>query len=545
MKKIPLFFIFVSLFIFSGCGGEQPTETSAKGEARQQLSRIFPNASDNFLEVATHLDIGGPVLVYLDMEENLRDFAQFLDHELMPLIREYGSPMIPEISVEPFMDTLHLTGLQAVGMSSVRDGEYYRNRTVLYLPEGRQGLFRFFGDEEVTLQNARRVPHYSLVFAEMEMAPGTLYETIEESIVALLGEPFRPMLETQLETAFRDLPGNFEDWHEGLPHSLLFYLYKSQEGETVEFEGVEIPQLHFVGRISRMGAPLESFLFPRLVSSEGWTVKEEDGFNIYSPPTMTDSWQPVFIVQGRDLYLTDSVEEFTRFTEGAYARNHLAQSGNFREIRQRLPDNMKSFYYVSPRFTDMVEAILPQAQKEIPEDERPFVEFTWSTLLKNFPRERPIYGGHFNRPTSITFLSVGPRSHKGTLTSLTGANPMVLGTLSAIAIPAYSRVRETSGENMIMNNLRQLGGAANMHYLDTGQTSVSASELVGPDKFIQRINQIHREQYGAGRGAHRDTPASPSPQGDFSVEDFEIREDEHNYLYAEDPLTGKVLYYTF
>ena len=546
MKQIPLALLFTAALFFSGCGNEQPTESSAKSQAREQLSQLFPNASEAFLEVAPHLDIGGPVFIFIDLEDDLRRFAQYADREIIPMLQEWFPPFITQVEVESFMEALHITGLRAVAMSSIKDGDYYRNRTVLYLPEGRKGLFRLYGDEEITLQNARRVPHYSLAFIEMEMEPAYIYDTIEESVGDLLGQHYRPMLQSAIRTAFMQVPGNFEGWLQGLPQSGMFYLYQDQDGKTVDIEGLEFPRFHFLARFSNLGGALESFIFPDLVSYEGWTLEEAADYRIYSPPsTPVMEWQPVLIVKDHDLYIADSREEFERFTEGAYSRNHLAQSGNFREIRQRLPDNMKSFYYVSPRLTTTLEEIFQKIAGEVPAQGQEIFEFGLSAILRDLPRERPIYGGHFNHRDGITFLSVGPRSHKATLASFTAFNPFVLGTMSAISIPAFQRVRETSRSNAQMNNLRQLAAAANQYFLETGNDRVMASELVGPDGFIYSLNQVHRERYGAGKGSQRDTPASPGPDGRFRSEDFEIRERDHNYIYAEDPFTGEILNHTF
>lgn len=51
-------------------------------------------------------------------------------------------------------------------MSSIKDGVYYRNRTIYHLPKGRKGAFSLLGGEEISLQTARRIPNDVFVFIE-------------------------------------------------------------------------------------------------------------------------------------------------------------------------------------------------------------------------------------------------------------------------------------------------------------------------------------------------------------------------------------------
>lgn len=77
---------------------------------------------------------------------------------------------------------------------------------------------------------------------------------------------------------------------------------------------------------------------------------------------------------------------------------------------------------------------------------------------------------------------------------------VIIGLLAAIAIPAFQRVRQTSRENAIMNNLRIIGGAANQYFLNEGVDLVLASHLVGSGRYIEVVSQVAGESYGVGGG---------------------------------------------
>ena len=74
---------------------------------------------------------------------------------------------------------------------------------------------------------------------------------------------------------------------------------------------------------------------------------------------------------------------------------------------------------------------------------------------------------------------------------------VIIGLLAAMAIPAFQKVRSTSQEKAIVNNLRQLAGAAQQHFLEAGVTQAGYDDLVGigTDKYLSAIEQVADEVY--------------------------------------------------
>lgn len=63
------------------------------------------------------------------------------------------------------------------------------------------------------------------------------------------------------------------------------------------------------------------------------------------------------------------------------------------------------------------------------------------------------------------------------------------------AIPAFRRVRESSQEKAITNNLRQISAAADQFFLERGVDYVRIGDLVGEGKFIKEITSVAGESY--------------------------------------------------
>ena len=74
---------------------------------------------------------------------------------------------------------------------------------------------------------------------------------------------------------------------------------------------------------------------------------------------------------------------------------------------------------------------------------------------------------------------------------------VIIGLLAAMAIPAFQKVRASSQEKTIINNLRQISGAAQTYFLENNTTTVSLTQLVGTGLAINTIKNVLTETYPA------------------------------------------------
>ncbi len=74
---------------------------------------------------------------------------------------------------------------------------------------------------------------------------------------------------------------------------------------------------------------------------------------------------------------------------------------------------------------------------------------------------------------------------------------VIIGLLAAMAIPAFNKVRQSSRESAIKNNLRQLANAADQYMLQNGVTAAGYSDIVGTatDKYVKSIKTVAGETY--------------------------------------------------
>jgi type IV pilus assembly protein PilA len=72
---------------------------------------------------------------------------------------------------------------------------------------------------------------------------------------------------------------------------------------------------------------------------------------------------------------------------------------------------------------------------------------------------------------------------------------VIIGLLAAMAVPAFTKVRQSSQDKAIINNLRQIVSAADQYYLEKGVTTVTTTLLVGPTLYIKSIATVANESY--------------------------------------------------
>ena len=72
---------------------------------------------------------------------------------------------------------------------------------------------------------------------------------------------------------------------------------------------------------------------------------------------------------------------------------------------------------------------------------------------------------------------------------------VIVGLLAAMAIPAFKKVRQASQDKAVLNNARQLSGAADQYFLENGISTVSISELVGVSNYVKTLQLVANEAY--------------------------------------------------
>jgi len=74
---------------------------------------------------------------------------------------------------------------------------------------------------------------------------------------------------------------------------------------------------------------------------------------------------------------------------------------------------------------------------------------------------------------------------------------VIIGLLAAMSIPAFQKVRASSQDKAVSNNLRQLSSAADQYFLENGVSAVTSTLLVGTNssQYIKQVQTVAGESY--------------------------------------------------
>ncbi len=72
---------------------------------------------------------------------------------------------------------------------------------------------------------------------------------------------------------------------------------------------------------------------------------------------------------------------------------------------------------------------------------------------------------------------------------------VIIGLLAAMAIPAFNKIRQTSQDKAVLNNLRQISSAAQQYMLDEGVSQVSTAMILGPGLHMTGLSSVADETY--------------------------------------------------
>jgi len=76
---------------------------------------------------------------------------------------------------------------------------------------------------------------------------------------------------------------------------------------------------------------------------------------------------------------------------------------------------------------------------------------------------------------------------------------VIIGLLASMAVPAFQKIRSTSQDKTVINNLRQLASGADQYFLEEGETTVTSSILAGSGStfYVKKFKLVANEEYPA------------------------------------------------
>ena len=488
--------VFLTL---GGCSKTEAPKTEAPVAPKPVVIDVVKETerSRSFLAVSRQLELGGPIYGYMDIDGDVQRGAG----EIKGLLDQFGKT-VPGLGAYANQDygaiaaTLGLTDVKAAGFSSVPESDgYFRNRTFLYTGGERHGLMAGLGGKPAPFKHVHLAPADAVFFAEGEMDLPVIYKTVKEVVAKVGGEPVGNQMEAAVKSAGESIALSVLDLIYGLKGRSAFVL-RMDASKPMRIPGqppgISIPSLSLLVCVEGIAPVVEVSL------AKSPLVKRTDAgaLHVYesTQPLPVEGLKPILVADGSTLYLA-TTREF--FDECRDQKTSLAQDAAFQKALAHVGTEGNGLTYLSPRFFTQLKEVMKQNPGMTPD-----VKSVTDLIVAKLPDiPQPVVSVRTNLPDGVLFRSYWYSSLKQDVATLAVYNPLTVGLMAAMAIPAFQKVRVASQEKVILNNLRMLSAAADQYYLETGKTSATLADLVGPTKYVRSLQSVTGENYAQLRFA--------------------------------------------
>jgi hypothetical protein len=449
------------------------------------LATAFPlsSVSANFEAASAHIDLDGSMVGYMDFEGDGQEIGTALNDVYQKLLA--SSPQMPPIPVDftLLFDTLGFGSVKAVAMSTkeVEPG-LHRNRSVALLNGELSGLYALYDTVPLTFTAAQKAPADASGAITASINLAALRDTASLIMQQIMGPMGEGMIQQQLTQV---LPGTDVSYSE-----LIDALSGKWDGFWLQNYGEKFEQeLKFWVSIEGAG----SLLFRVRATAEEMGVpffEEADSLSADFSHLLGDTatislYAKTSKETGRLILYTN--KDWT----DAGKSPRLVETEAFKNLANRLPSEGIAFSYAAA--TDLSPLIagisaMPQAA-QYTEAAEALIELLIGDYLKPNMAVTIMDG---DAMVSDQYASFSTKQAIVAIPTITIAG---VGVGAAMAIPAFHKVRSTSQEKAVTNNLRQIASAADQYFLEEGKASVRIEDLIGPNKYIRSLTPVAGENY--------------------------------------------------
>jgi type IV pilus assembly protein PilA len=483
----------MALFLSAGCQKkEEPPKPATTAPATVEMVAAAER-SRHFLAVNRQLELGGTLYAYADVDGD----AQKLANRLQGVVDLIGrsQPAVAPMLKQDYPALLAILGandIVAFGLSSVPDGTgYFRNRVFFHIPGERHGLLLGLGGKPGPFTHLRYAPADTDVFSESEFDLPVVYRTVKEVVAKVGGETAGNLFEDGLKKAGESMALSILDLINGMKGraSLVLRLSPERNVQIPGPGGFTVPEISLLVTVDGVGLPVET----ALGRSNKFQRSDQGPLHLYRSvqPAGLPGLDPIIAIQGSTLYLASTPAFLTECLAPQTEKTGLGSNAEFRAALAKVGTEGNGLNYVSPHFFKQLHRLDELNPSLAPQFRQILVP-----VLNNLPQaDRALITLRTNLPDGILMRSYWNRSLKQDVAAMAVYNPLTVGLLAAMAIPAFQKVRIASQEKAVLNNLRQLAAAADQYYLENGKNTAQYNDLVGPTKYIKVLIPVAGENY--------------------------------------------------
>ena len=450
--------------------------------------------------IASHLEFGGEFYAVVDVKGDLEKyfgaFGNIITSTLQQAASQAQSPelsAVAKLNIKELFSRLGLFDADGLGLSSWQgpDGLHH-NRAFLYTPRGRTGLLKIFGGASGPFVTPSLAPADTDLVMESTMD----FKAVADLVLSYVRDIGGPEAAAQVSANLKQevVPGlSGQVLIDHLNTRLIVIARANTQKDIQVTPEIKIPTIDLLIALDGFSEIFDK-LAPTLQSMGMFKFADKNGMQTATLqmqfPGPYSSYQPMLVSdpKSKRLYLVTNpaFADATIFGQGP----RLSTSPDFKLATEGLPMQGNSLSYMSKHAGEAFDTYYSkQITSQLPAATRDSIMALNS--MGNLPHG--LAGTQSNLADGILVQGVANQSYK----AIVMVAPVVaVGLVSAMAIPAFSKVREQSREKAIENNLRQIASASLTYMLDKGVTEVRYPDLIGGAKpYLQPLTPVAGESY--------------------------------------------------
>ena len=442
-----------------------------------------------FETVAKQLDLGGVLYGYVSVDGDLSAIGTYVK-SFMDGMRPLASD-VPQVDVPAILKVSGLDAISAVGFSSKSVEGGFRNKSYLYTPKGRRGLLRMLGGESKPFDVVKLAPAGSDFVFEQDLNLKVVYESIQEALVAGMGEQgalFKAMMDGAVNQPLPPpIPFTMKKVLSDLDTQISVIIDADLDKKISlthpDAEGLQSPLMRAAVLIDELGwvaDELAKILEPmlahptqgppaKIVRNPNWVGVqlsiEPEQYSVMDAEILElfGSTKPVLVHHrpSGKLVLASGLE----FAENLFIpKPNLEDDPDFRKTMVGLPMKGTAITYASPALFSALREVLESAMDV--EDLGGSESLILNTFLKLFLPKNVRGEGSVttNSKDGILTVSNSAHSHKANIVSSL-AGPLLMGIATTVpVVQAMDMVNELEADHVhevdIHDQLLELGNDA-------------------------------------------------------------------------------------
>lgn len=438
-----------------------------------------------FTEATKYLDTDGTLIAYINFEGDGAEIGTELNSIYTDAVTTIPNMMPIPIDFPTLFDNLGFGSIEAIGISSKEiESGVYANRSVTMINGDLTGLFRLYGNQDspvTSFRAAELAPADASGAISGQIHLTALRDTTLAVMTQVMGPMGKGMIDQQLQMPVLGTEIKIDDIIVALSGKWDFFWQESYDEDFMPSYKVWLELEGAAAQVEKL-KPLaeEAELGMKIIETENGMVAS------LTDMEMTDGMS-LFIETNRS---KNTVRVYTHKDWGPNSEGpRLNSTESCKALAARLPQEALLYSYTTGYDMNTMLAALKSNPETAPY--AGLAEKAVNLLVGDFLQ--PAIGAMYFDGDALISESYAGYSTKQAIMMIPAAVGGGLG--AAMAIPAFQKVRETSQEKAVTNNLRQIASAAQQYFLEEGKNEVRIEDLIGPDKYIRSLEPVAAESY--------------------------------------------------